>query len=132
MNQESNIDSSYNQNQKRVIQHLQRADFLLVFLPMVLAGIILVVLPTIWTIYVKESGAPDISNLIAGPEIYIIGGIFLCFFFCVGYGLLALILSLLTRHNRTFRIILVGILLSISTIFSVWFFILPAVLDFFS
>ena len=130
MNQELKIEDG--DNQKRVIKHLRLTDYLLVILPMVLAVVLLVIVPIRWSISTRESGNTTEIGGFNYDGYVIIAGIFLCFFFCVGYGLLALILSFQTRHNRTFRIILVGILLSISTIFSVWFFILPAVLDFFS
>lgn len=81
--------------QERVIKHLQTADGLLIIVPMIIAVTLGFI--TAFT----ESDGPMIG---LGIAIIILG-----FFFCVAYGFLALILSLLTRRNRTFRILLVGI-----------------------
>jgi hypothetical protein len=109
MKQESDINAAANQKQKRVLFHLQRADYLFTFLPVAAIFLLFVVLPILNVIYLKVTGEPDITSMIAGPEIFIIAGMFVSSFLITFYVALALILSLLTRRNITFRILLVAV-----------------------
>ncbi len=107
MNQESNIDDFY--NQQRVIKHLQRVDWLFIILPMVLAVVLMVIFPIVSLVSEKVRGNTTHIGGFDMGGLLIIAGIFLSSTFCVGYGFLAFILSLLTRRNITFRILLVVI-----------------------
>jgi uncharacterized BrkB/YihY/UPF0761 family membrane protein len=120
MNRELKVEDE--ENREKVIKHLRRADYLLVILPMVLAGILFFVVPTALIIKEKADGNSagiggfDFSGLL------IFAGIVFCLIFCVGYGLLALLLSVLTRRNNTFRILLIVISLLTATVFGLWLF----------
>ena len=107
MKQESNIDDFY--NQQRVIKHLQRTDWLLVILPMLLIIVLSVIVPILYTIITRVTGNTTEIGGFNFDGLIIIFGIILSSIFCAGYGFLAFILSLLTRRNITFRILLVVI-----------------------
>ena len=105
MNKASNIEGFY--NQQRVIKHLHRADWLFIILPMVLAVVLFIIFPILLLVSEKLRGnRTDLQGFEMGG-LLIIAGVFLCSLFCGGYGFLAFILSLLTRRNLTFRILLV-------------------------
>ena len=107
MKQESNIDDFY--NQQRVIKHLQRSDWLFIVLPMMLAVVLLVIVPILWSIITRVSGNTTEIGGFNYDGLLIFAGIILFSVFCAGYGFLAFVLSLLTRRNITFRILLVVI-----------------------
>lgn len=98
MNRELKNEDADNQNRQRVIKHLETADGLLIILPMTAA----VILGFAAAFTERDSSMGMGMGLAA---------IILGFFFCVAYGFLALILSLLTRRNKTYRFLLVGICL---------------------
>jgi len=86
-----------------------QADYVLIVLPMLLSVILLIIFLIVWSVIMRTSGH---TTGIAGfnyDGYVIIGAIFLCLASCIGYGLLALILSFLTISNRTFRTVLVTI-----------------------
>jgi len=92
----------------KVINHLRRADRLLIVLPMILSGILFVIVPIVWSIAERASGNPTEIGGFNFDGLLIFAGIFLSLIFCALYGLLALVLSVLTRRNITFRVLLVG------------------------
>lgn len=97
------------ENQEKVIKHLRRADYLFIFLPMVLAAILFIVVPLALIITEKARGnSSEIGGFDLSGLVLIAGAIFWAGF-CGVYFLLAFVLSLLTRQNGTFRILLVGI-----------------------
>lgn len=110
------------ENREKVIKHLRRADYLLVILPMVLAAILFIVVPSVLIFTEKANGNStgiggfDFSGLV------IIAGVIFWLCFCGVYFLLAFVLSLLTRRNETFRILLIVISLLIATVFGLWLF----------
>lgn len=120
MNQKLNINAAG--ERKKVILHLQQADYLLIFLPMLLTVILSVVPPVIWLIDDElngnrtEAGEFDFSGIIITVRVFV------CSILILVYAILALILSLLTRRNITFRILLVAISFLSASIFCVWFF----------
>lgn len=119
MNQELEIEDV--SNQERVGKHLRQADYVIIVLPMLLSVILLIIFLIVWSEIMRTSGH---TTGIAGfnyDGYVIIGAIFLCLAFCIGYGLLALILSSLTHSNRTFRILLVTI-----SLLAVGCFLFPA------
>ncbi|MGC2237002.1 MAG: hypothetical protein WA584_12625 [Pyrinomonadaceae bacterium] len=123
MNQEIKNDD-YDQNQQRVYKHLRRADLILIVLPMILLAALLIVYPIVWSVYERLSGHPTEIGGFNFDGLVIILGIMFCCVLCTGYGFLALLLSLLTRRNKTFRILLVGIaLIAAAGIISVPFLI---------
>jgi cytochrome c biogenesis protein CcdA len=112
------------ENREKVIKHLRRADYLFIFLPMVLAAILLIVVPLVWIITEKaggNSGGPGGFNY---SGLVLIAGIFFWAGFCGVYFLLAFVLSLLTRQNGTFRISLASALLLMLIIFFGWIYYL--------
>ena len=106
--------------QQRVINHLQRADLLFIILPMLLSGILLIIVPIVWSIFERASGNPTEIGGFNFDGLLIIAGIIFCIIFCVGYGLLALILAVLTRDNTIFRILLIVIPLLTAVVFFVF------------
>lgn len=127
MKQELNIEE--NENQKRVIKKLHPTDWLFIILPMVLIVILTVIVPIVLLISEKARGNRtdlfgfDIIGLV------IIAGILFSAFFCGGYFFLAFILSLLTRRNITFRILLTSIPLLAAITFFGYVFYFPAQSD---
>ena len=115
MDQESKIERLG--DQAKVIKHLQRADWLFIILPMILSGVLLIIVPLVWSAIERASGKPTEIGGFNFDGLIIIAGIIFCSIFCVCYGVLAFILSLLTRRNITFRILLVGIPLLIVFVF---------------
>jgi hypothetical protein len=113
-------DDLYNQTQERVYKHLQKVDWLLLFAPMVLSGILFIIVPLGWSIYERASGHPTEVGGFNFDGLVIIAGIFLSLIFCGGYFALAFILSILTRRNTTFRILLVGVPVLIVSFFCLW------------
>ena len=103
MSQELNNDA-YNQNRQRVIKHLNTVDVLLIVLPMTSAIILG---------FVAAFTTPD-SSVTMFPGL---GFIIFGFLFCGAYGFLALVFSLLTRRNKTFRLLLAGVLLIFTAFF---------------
>ncbi len=89
------LNTANDSTQERVIKHLQTADGLLIIVPMIIA---------VTLGFTSAFTAPDSPMIGLGLASIILG-----FFFCAAYGFLALILSLLTRRNRTFRVLLVVI-----------------------
>ena len=106
MNSELKIE---NDGREKVIKHLRRTDYLFIFLPMALAAILFIVVPVALIVTDKASGNSggiggfDFSGLV------VIAGVIIWAFFCGGYILLAFVLSLLTRRNNSFRVLLIGI-----------------------
>lgn len=106
--------------QEKVIRHLHRTDWLFVSAPMVLSFILLVIVPIVWSISMRLSGnSTDIGGF-NFDGLLIIAGIIFCIIFCAGYGLLALILAVLTRDNAIFRILMIVIPLETAVVFFVF------------
>lgn len=108
--------------ERKVIYHLHRADYLLIALPTALAAVLLIVFPIVWSVIARAS---DNTTDIGGfnfDGLIIIAGIILFSIYCIGYGFLAFALSVLTRRNITFRILLAGIPALAAVIFCVWLF----------
>ena len=106
--------------QEKVIRHFHRTDWLFVIVPMILSFIILVVVPIVWSIFERLSGNPTEIGGFNFDGLVIIAGIIFCIIFCAGYGLLALILAVLTRDNTIFRILLIVIPLVTAVVFFVF------------
>ena len=104
-------------NRERVIKHLQGADWLFIVLPIIFAAILLIGVPIAWSIIERTSGNPTEIGGFNFDGLVIIAGIFLCSIFCVGYAISAFILALLARRNRTFRILLISVLLFATAVF---------------
>ena len=115
MNQKVQIEDA--DGQERVIRHFHRTDWCFVVVPMVLSVILLVIIPLIWITFERASGNSTEIGGFNFDGLIIIAGFFLCFIFCAVYGLLALILSILTRRNSIFRIHLIVISLLAAVIF---------------
>ena len=99
MKLESNIVGNY--HQQRVIQHLQLTDVLLIFLPMLLV---------VASIGIKSFAT--VTGILS--EAIIVCAVIVSFILSFIYGVIAFVLSLLTRRNITFRIFLVGFLLLVA------------------
>ncbi len=117
-----NEKNEYADGQEKVIRHFHRTDWLFVFVPMVLSFILLVIVPIVWSVSERVSGNPTEIGGFNFDGLVIIAGIILCSVFCAVYGLLALILSVLTRRNNNFRILLILISLFTATIFGICLF----------
>ena len=108
--------------ERKVIYHLHRADYLLIAVPTALAAVLLIVFPIAWSVIARAGGsATDIGGF-NFDGLLIIAGIILFAIYCIGYGFLAFALSMLTRRNVTFRILLAGIPALAVVVFCVWLF----------
>jgi len=101
MKRELSIGGRY--SQKRVIEHLQLTDVLLIFLPMILVVLLIGI-----NSFIKVAGIFS--------EAIIICAILVSFILSFIYGVIAFILSLVTRRNITFRIFL-GVFLLFAVIY---------------
>jgi hypothetical protein len=102
MRQEFNIHDDNQPKQGRVFHHLKTTDYFMIVGPMTVVVITLF----IWTVT-----TPD-DSMMLGPAVAL-ASVILIFLFCFVYGGLALILSLLTRRNISFRVGLAIVLISI-------------------
>jgi hypothetical protein len=112
------------QAQERVYKHLQRADWFLLFAPMVLSVGLFVIYPAAMIVYEQANGRPTHIGGFDFSFLVIIAGIVLSAIFCAAYFLLAFVLSLVTRRNRTFRLLLTGISLAVAAALGIWIFTL--------
>jgi hypothetical protein len=76
---------------------------------MLLSGILLIIVPLFWSIIESANSNPTEIGGFNFDGLLIIAGVIFCSVFCGCYGVLALILSLLTRRNITFRTLLIVI-----------------------
>lgn len=108
------------EDSENVLKHLRRADYLLIFLPVILAASVLVGVPVYWMVDGHLSGNPTTVGGFDFGGLVIFAGIILWLIFCGVYGLLAFMLSVSTTRNSTFRIRLAVGLLSIVILFFVF------------
>lgn len=105
------------ENSEEVSKHLRQADYLLIFLPMVLSAVFLIVVPIIWTVIDHLGGNPTMVGGFDFSGLVIFAGIFFWLIFCGFYGLMAYIFSVSTMQNSTFRIRLATVLFSAVILF---------------
>lgn len=110
------------ENNKKASNHLRRADYLLVFLPMIVSAFLLVGVPIIWIATDYLSGNPTAVGGFDFGGLVIFAGIILCLIFCGIYGLLAFILSVSIERNSTFRALLAAISFLVVMLFLVFLF----------
>lgn len=91
---------------ERVIRHLRLTDVLLVFLPMA---------TVITTIGIRAS---KVTGMLS--EAIIVCALTVGLIICIIYGTIAFVLSLVTRRNLTFRIILLVFLLHASIFYALY------------
>lgn len=118
------IETTENEGQpeRRVIKHIGRPDLVLIFMPMVVTGILFIAVPLVWSIAERLGGHPSEVGGFNFDGLVVAAGFVLCLIFCVAYGLLALLLALLTFRNRTFRLLLASISIVTAVVGGIWLF----------